>query len=83
MLEAGLTGREDKLQAIVDAFRDCWDLTCAEFPVPKGGWPSSMITCLEACGRDVVTKPIPHPTETDDVSATEKTQVPTLEPAFT
>src|SRR6266851_1003768 len=83
MLEAGFTGREDKPQAIVDAFRDYWDLTYAEFPVPKGGWPSSVITCLEACGRDIVAKPTPHPAETYDVAAPEKIRVPMLEPAFT
>jgi hypothetical protein len=73
MLEAGFTGRKGKPQVIVDAFRDYWDLTCAKFPVPKGRWPSSVITCLEACGRDVIAKLTLHPTETDDVAAAEKT----------
>jgi len=83
LLEAGFTGREDKPQAVVEAFRDYWDLTYANIPVPKGGWPSSVMTCLQACGRNVTAKPTPLPAETGDVAALEKSRVPTLEPAFT
>jgi hypothetical protein len=78
LLEAGFTGREGKPQAIVEAFQDYWDLTYAEVPVPEGGWPSPVMTCLKACGRLVVTKPTPLPVET----VVENTLVPTLESAF-
>lgn len=83
LLEAGFTGREDKPQSVVEAFQDYWDLTYANIPVPKGGWPSSVMTCLRACGRNVTAKPTPLPAETGDVVALEKSRVPTLEPAFT
>jgi len=39
-------GHEDKLQAIVAAFQDYWDLTYADVPVPKAGWPSPVITSM-------------------------------------
>jgi len=84
LLEAGFTGRDDKPQAVVYAFRDYWDLTYAELAVPKRGWPSSVMTCLKACGRNVVVKPTPLPAETGDVALFDKdSRVPTLEPAFT
>ena len=83
LLEAGFTGREDKPQAVVEAFRDYWDLTYADIPVPKGGWPSSVMTCLQACGRNITAKPTPLPAEIGDVVLAEKGRVPTLEPAFT
>ena len=84
LLEAGFTGREDKPQAIVEAFRDYWDLTYAEVPVPKDGWPTPVITCLEACEIKVTTaKPTLLLAGPIDVAATEKIPVPTLAPAFT
>ena len=83
LLEAGFTGREDKPQAVVEAFRDYWDLTYADITVPKGGWPSSVVTCLQACGRNVTAKPTPIPAEICEVALAEKSRVPTLEPAFT
>jgi hypothetical protein len=85
LLEAGFTGRDDKPQAVMDAFQDYWDLTHAELTVPKGGWPSSVMTCLQACRRDVVVKPTPIPAETGEVVALsdKKSRVPALEPAFT
>jgi hypothetical protein len=83
-LEAGFTGRDDKPQAVVYAFRDYWDLTYAELAVPKRGWPSSVMTCLKACGRNVVVKPTLLPAETADVALFDRdNRVPTLEPAFT
>ena len=82
LLEAGFTGREDKPHAVVEAFRDYWDLTYADIPVPKGGWPSSVMTCLQACGRNVTAKPTPLPAEIGNV-VIEKSRVPPLEPAFT
>ncbi|KAF8490777.1 hypothetical protein F5888DRAFT_1620590 [Russula emetica] len=83
LLEAGFTGREDKPQAVVDAFQDYWDLTFAKDSVPKGGWPSTVITCLKACVRDVIMESTSLPAETGDISVTEKIKVPMLEPAFT
>ncbi|KAH9999591.1 hypothetical protein BJV74DRAFT_158676 [Russula compacta] len=83
LLEAGFTGREDKPQAIVEAFRDYWDLTYAEAPVPKDGWPTPVIACLEACEIKVTAKPTPLLPEPIDVAGTEKVPVPTLAPAFT
>ena len=83
LLEAGFTGREDKPQAVVEAFRDYWDLTYADITVPKGGWPSSVMTCLQACGRSVAAKPTPLPAPIGKVALVEKSRVPTLEPAFT
>jgi hypothetical protein len=86
LLEAGFTGRDDKPQAVVDAFQDYWDLTYAELTVPRGGWPSSVMTCLRACRRDaVVVKPTPIPAEAGEVVALsdKKSRVPMLEPAFT
>ncbi|KAH9060473.1 hypothetical protein EDB87DRAFT_1616129 [Lactarius vividus] len=53
LLESGFTGREDKPRDIVEAFRDYWDLVYAEVPVPDDGWPSPVMTCLTACGREV------------------------------
>jgi hypothetical protein len=83
LLEAGFTGRDDKPQAVVDAFQDYWDLSFAKHSVPKGGWPSTVITCLKACGREVTTEPTLLSAESGDVVAGGKTQVPMLEPAFT
>lgn len=85
LLETGFTGREDKPQAIVDVFLDYWDLTFAKESVPKGGWPSTVITCLKACGREVILEPtsLPMEMEIDDIAAAEKIKVPMLEPAFT
>jgi len=52
-LEAGFIGHKDKLQAVVEAFCDSWDLTYANIPIPNGSWPSSIMTCLQACRRNV------------------------------
>jgi hypothetical protein len=82
LLEAGFTGREDKPPAIVDVFQDYWDLTFAKDSVPKGGWPSTVITCLKACGREVIMEPTSLPGETGDIAAAEEINVPMLEPAF-
>jgi len=82
-LETGFIGRDDKPQAIVDAFQDYWDLTFAKDSVPKGGWPSTVITCLKACGREVIMGSTSPPAETGDITAVEKIKVPRLEPAFT
>lgn len=83
LLETGFTGREDKPQAIVDVFQDYWDLTFAKDSVPKGGWPSTVITCLKASGREVIMEPTSLPAETGDIDAAENIDVPMLEPAFT
>jgi hypothetical protein len=83
LLEAGFTGREDKPQAVVDAFQDYWDLTFAKDSVPKGGWPSTVITCLKACKREeVTTESTSLPAETIDIVSVGETTVPMLEPAF-
>jgi hypothetical protein len=82
LMEAGFTGREDKPQALVDAFQDYWDMASGKESVPKGGWPSTVITCLNACGREVTTKPTSLPAESDDIAAVGKTSVPVLGPAF-
>lgn len=82
LLEAGFTGRDDKPQAVVDVFQDYWDLTFAKDTAPKGGWPSAVITCLKACGREVIVEPTSVPAETGDIAAAEKIKVPMLEPAF-
>jgi len=86
LLESGFAGREDKPQAMVAAFQDYWDLTYADVPVPKAGWPSPVITCLQACGIKVSIMPTPlPPAETAELATSGKIQVPvpTLEPAFT
>ena len=83
LLEAGFTGREDKPQAIVEALRDYWDSTYANLPVRKGGWPSSVMTCLQSCGRSATAKPTPLPAPIGNVALVEKSRVPTLEPALT
>ena len=83
LFEAGFTGREDKPQAVMDAFQDYWDLTFAKDPVPKGGWPSTVITCLKACKREeVTTDSTSLLAETTDIISAEETKVPMLEPAF-
>ncbi|KAI9465049.1 hypothetical protein BJY52DRAFT_1209886 [Lactarius psammicola] len=80
LLESGFIGREDKPRDIIEAFRDYWDLTYAEVPVPDDGWPSPVTTCLKACDREakVADKSQALPVETAD----ETNKVPTLEPAF-
>jgi hypothetical protein len=84
LFEAGFTGREDKPQAIADAFQDYWDTTFAKNPVPKDGWPSMVITCLKACGREeVTTKPTSLTVETIDIAVIGKSPVPMLGPTFT
>jgi hypothetical protein len=77
LLEAGFTGREDKPQAMTEAFQDYWDLTYAQASVPQGGWPLPVMTCLKACGRLAATKltPLPEP-------VAENIALPTLESAF-
>jgi hypothetical protein len=77
LLESGFTGREDKPQAMIEAFQDYWDLTYAQVSVPEGGWPSHVMTCLKACGRLVVTKPTPLPE-----AVAEDIPLPTLDSAF-
>jgi len=68
----------------VYTFHDYWDLTYAELAVPKHGWPSSIMTCLKSCGRDVIIKPTPLPAETGNVTLFDKDSwVPMLKPAFT
>ena len=76
LLESGFIGREDKPRDITEAFRDYWDLTYAEVPVPDDGWPSPVTTCLKACGREV--KVVDQSPETAD----ETHKLPMLEPAF-
>ncbi|KAI9455511.1 hypothetical protein F5148DRAFT_1378062 [Russula earlei] len=83
LLEAGFIGREDKPQGIVHAFQDYWDLTYAEVTIPKAGWPSPVMTCLKACGREVHLIPAPLRAETADVVHSKRTLIPTLESAFT
>ena len=80
LLESGFIGREDKPRDITEAFRDYWDLTYAEVPVPDDGWPSPVTTCLKACGREVkvVDQSQVLPMETAD----ETHKLPMLEPAF-
>lgn len=81
-MEAGFTGREDKPQAVVDAFQEYWDIIFAKESVPMGGWPSTVITCLNACGREVTTESTTRPAEMDDIAVVGKTAVPVLGPAF-
>ena len=82
LLEAGFTGREDKPQAVVDAFQDYWDVTFAKDSVPKGGWPSTVITCLKACKREEATTEPTSLVEIGDIADVGTTAVPMLEPAF-
>ncbi|KAJ6621847.1 hypothetical protein B0H10DRAFT_2214900 [Mycena sp. CBHHK59/15] len=46
ILESGFIGRENKPTAITDAFAEFWDATYAKVPVPEGGWPAEIQTCL-------------------------------------
>ena len=80
LLESGFIGREDKPQDIVEAFRDYWDLTYAEVPVPEDGWPASGATCLKACDREVKVADKSQALIVETIDETYK--VPTLEPAF-
>ncbi|KAI0301170.1 hypothetical protein B0F90DRAFT_1817185 [Multifurca ochricompacta] len=81
-LESGFTGREDKPQDIVEAFQDYWDLTYGEVPTPEGGWPSPVATCLKACGRETITKPLLPPSDIVQVTIAEKAPLSTPELAF-
>ena len=69
-------------QAAIEAFWDYWDLTYANISVSKGRWLSSMMTCLQSYRRSVAAKPTPLPAPIGNVALIEKSQVPTLEPAF-
>ncbi|KAJ7643993.1 hypothetical protein FB45DRAFT_896622 [Roridomyces roridus] len=46
VLEAGFTCREGS--AIVDAFTEFWQVSYSKEPVPRGGWPAEIQTCLDA-----------------------------------
>ena len=80
LLESGFIGREDKPRDIVEAFRDYWDLTYAEVPVPDAGWPCPVTACLKACGREVKIADKSQALTVETIDETYK--VPTLEPAF-
>jgi len=81
VLKSGFTRREDKLQAIVAAFKGHWDLTYADVPVPKAGWPSAVISRMWV---SVMPTLLP-PSEADELATSGKTQVPVprLKPPLT
>ncbi|KAJ7442615.1 hypothetical protein FB451DRAFT_1297033 [Mycena latifolia] len=53
ILESGFIGRENKPEAIADAFAEFWNETFSTHPVPADGWPAEIQTCLGISSGEV------------------------------
>lgn len=54
MLESGLSGRQDKPAAALQAFQDFWQASCADIREPVGGWCEKIQNCMRVLpGKEI------------------------------
>lgn len=47
LIESAFNGRNDKPGTVAESFKDFWETTYADMPMPKDSWPAGIQTCLD------------------------------------